>query len=173
MGKLSASRCFSMQGPGTPAPPTGLPLGEGRAKDALEQCDAAAICAGLSEKCFLAGRVKWMRDYSSAPMLERYLWVETAGLAHAEGWPTCIGQSTTRILSELAVMETLEPAIYGQEGARVLFFGTKTKIHPDKVWAPWEKVGWRSRYQATWEILERWADVAASHIAYRQRGNDD
>ena len=166
--KISASRCFSMQGAGTPAPPTGLPLGEGRAKDAIEQCDAAAICAGMSKKIFLAGRVKWMQDYASAAMLERFLWVEASGLASRERWPLCIGQTTLRTLSELAVAETLDPTRFRTEAAKVLWFGNSTKIDPDKVWRSWERV-WRSRYQAIYEILERWADISASHIKYRQR----
>ena len=171
MGKLSPSKTFSMQGPGVPEPPSGLPLGEGRAIDSLSQSDAAAICAGLSKRHYLAGRVLYAQDWSSCAELERYLWVEVAGLAAREKWTVCVGQETLRSLAGLAVAEIADPVRYGKEAARVAWFGRKLKMEEHKIWPIWERT-WRSRYQAVYSVLERWAGVAASHVAFKQRDED-
>jgi hypothetical protein len=157
-----------MQGATVPGPPDGTPLSESRLVDAFTQMDAAATCAGLPDKYFWAGRVRYGNDYSSAAPLERYLWLEVVDLANRERWQICIGQETLRALAGLAIAEALDPCRYNSEAARVAWFGRRLNFEPEKIWASWEKT-WRGRYQAIYEILERYCDVAASHVAYRQR----
>jgi len=172
MARLSPSHCFSLQGEQVQGPPDGLPGGEGRDNDALSQSDAAAICAGLWRKCYLAGRVYNGRDYSSIQRLESYLYVEAAGLAADEGWKMkgFVGVPVLRALSQLAVVEMLDPAPYKGhvgEAARVAWFGSHIKVKSDRVWPMWERT-WRKRYQALYQILERWVSVADGHVWHNQ-----
>jgi hypothetical protein len=104
--------------------------------------------------------------------LSLFLYQEAAGLAHREKWPVCHGQQTVRGLSELAVVEMAEPTLYGSEPARVAFFGDHINLNGEAVWRAWEKGGWRGRYQGVYEILERYTEVAASHVYHKQREDE-
>lgn len=130
---------------------------------------AAALCAGLHRKFYLAGRLRWTMDESVAMECEHYLWNEVARTAARENWVLAVGQETMRALAGLAVAEMLYPAKYGKELNRVKWFGKRIKLPEERVWPVWERT-WRGRYQqAAWAPLERWTEVAASHIDYRQR----
>ena len=163
-----------MQGAGTIGPPTGLPLGGGRTVDAVTQSDAAAICAGLRKKHFLAGRVRWLQDWSSCAELERFLWVEAAGIAHRENWIVSVGPRipVLRSLSELSVAELACPREYNSDAARVAWFGDQLEMDGPKIWRAWE-VRFRGYYQAIYSVVELWSDVSASHIKFKQRDDDD
>lgn len=171
MSKLSPSRVFAMQGARVPEPPQGLPLGGSRLADSFGPSDAAAVCAGLHPKFFYAGRVYWMQDWSSCVPLEAYLWVELAGLAAKERWAICIGQETLRGLAGLAIAELADPTKYGAEPARVAWFGKRLDLEGEKIWNSWEKI-WRPRYQAIYDVLLRWTDVAGSHAYFKQIEED-
>jgi len=148
-------------------------MGEGRSKDTLTQSDAAALCAGnLQRKCYLAGRLRWSLDLSVAAELEHYLWTEVTRTAAREKWILAIGQQTMRVLAGLAIAEMIHPVKYSHELCRVQFFGSGVKLPEDRVWKAWERT-WRGRYQsAAWIPLERWTEVAASHISFRQRDDE-
>ena len=170
MSKLSPSHCFSMQSEQVQGPPDGLPLGEGGSHDSMTQSDAAAICAGLMRKCYLAGRVFHGRDSSSIKRLEAELYVEAAGLAERERWTLCVGQTTLKGLSMMAVGEWLDPCYFRTEAAKVVYFGKHIKIAPSRVWPVWIRT-WRPRYVAVYQILERWGSIADGHVEWRQREN--
>jgi len=146
----------------------GLPLGEGRARDAWDSMQAAALCAGMQRRHYVAGRVRWMQDWSAAAELESLLWFKVAEVASRENWMLCIGQKTCRFLSELAVAEMLEPAKYGFEHKRVGWFAGQVKLESNRVWPVWERT-WRSRYQLAYSIIERWSEIALGHIWKKQQ----
>ena len=156
-----------MQGPGTIGPPTGLPLGGGRAKDAITPSDAAAMCIGIKRPHYLAARVRYGQDWSSCAELERWLWVEAAGIAHREKWVVCVGQETLRALAGLAVAEMADPVQYGSEPARVAWFGRRLDIEGPQIWRLWEK-RWRGRFQIVYSVLDRWTEIAASSVWHNQ-----
>ena len=170
MGKLSPEHCFSLQSEQVQGPPDGLPLGEGGSHVAITQSDAAAICAGLLRKFYLANRVYVGRHASSITRLEAYLYVEAAGLAERERWSMCVGQPTLKILSQLAIGEWLDPCMFRTEAAKVAFFGKRIKVAENRVWPIWTRT-WRPRYVAIYQILERWHGVAESHVEWSQRGD--
>jgi len=170
MGKLSVENCFSMQSEQVQGPPDGLPMGEGAGYDAITQSDAAGMCAGLRRKCFLAARVFAGRDASSIMRLEAYLYVDAAGLASRERWTLCVGQPTLKVLSQLAIGEWLDPAMFMSEAAKVAYFGSHIRVAEHRVWPMWIRT-WRPRYVAIYQILEVWHSVSESHVAWAQRGD--
>ena len=157
-----------MQSEQISAPPDGLPIGGGGSFDATTQSDAAAICAGLLRKFYLANRVYTGRDASSITRLEAYLFVEVAGLANRERWPIIVGGGVLKCLSQMAIGEWLDPCMFRTEAAKVLYFGRHIKIEESRVWPVWIRT-WRPKYVAVYEVLERWHGVADSHVAWRQR----
>ena len=170
MGKLSHLHCFSMQAEQVQGPPDGLPGGS-TSYEAWTQADAAALCAGLRRKYWLAGRLRWGMDKTVAMELEHYLWGEVAQTAAREKWILAIGQETMRALAGLAIAEMLDPVRYRQEGFRVEWFGRRIKLSKERVFPAWERC-WKWRYQgAAYAPLERWSDVCKSHIYHRQREN--
>ncbi len=170
--KLNHRRCFSMQGESTPEY-SGDPIGGGMSKDAYTQADAAAICAQLGRKYYLAGRLRFLIDKTVALELEHYLWSEVAGMAHRDKWILSVGQETMRALAGLAIAECLYPVVYGQDAHRLLWFGKRIKLSPEKIQPAWVRC-WRGRCEeAAGQPLLRWTDEAASQIYIRQkeRGN--
>jgi len=157
-----------MQSEQVQGPPDGIPIGEGGAHDAITQSDAAAICAGLRRKHYLAARVFAGRDASSITRLESELFVEVAGLAARERWTLHRGVPIMKTLSQLAVSEWLDPCMYRTEAAKVLYFGSHIKVDESRVWPMWTRT-WRPRYVAIYQILQRWCDVSDSHIEWKQR----
>jgi len=158
-----------MQGSSVPEY-SGDPIGAGISKDSYTQSDAAALCAGgMRRKHWLAGRCRWLMDATVAAELEHYLWSEVAGTAAREKWTLAIGQETMRALAGLAIAEMLYPAQYGQDAYRLLWFGKRIKISEEKIGPAWSRC-WKGRYEtAAWQPLERWSEVAASHLYFRQR----
>ena len=166
--QLNHRRCFSMQGESTPEY-SGDPIGAGMSKDSYTQADAAAICAQMGRKYWLAGRLRWLLDKTVALELEHYLWSEVAGKAHQDRWILSVGQETMRALAGLAIAEMLYPVEYGQDAHRLLWFGQRIKLSPEKIQPAWVRC-WRGRYEeAAWQPLVRWTEVAASHIYFRQK----
>ena len=162
-----------MQGPGVIGPPTGIPLGGGISKDAWTQALAAALAAGLARKYYLAARIRWTIDATCAMETEHYLWNDIAGTAHREGWTLAHGQETMRALGGLAIAEMLYPAKFGHDPQRLKWFGNRIKLPIERIEPAWNRT-WRGRYeQAAWQTLERWTDVAASHVSFKQRGDDE
>jgi hypothetical protein len=174
MTKIKAARVFSIQTAGTVGLPTGIPMGSGIAKDALTESDAAAICAGgLRRKHYLAARLRWCMDASTCTELSCFLHVEIAGTAARERWTLSTGVPVMKALADLAVMEMLDPVTYGQDAYRLKSFGDSIDLPINRIYPAWTRT-WRGRYQeAAWMPLERWSEIAASHIAYRQREPQD
>ena len=162
-----------MQGHKTPQY-TGDPIGSGGSKDSYTQADAAAMCAGhMHRKHWLAGRLRWLMDKTVAMELEHYLFSEVAGYAARENWVLVPKQPLMRALAGLAIAEVLFPVMYSQDVYRVEWYSRRTKIPRDRVFQSWERI-WRGRYQAAaWAPLERWSEVAAEHIYFRQREPQD
>lgn len=167
MGKLTPDRAYAMQGAGVPDNSDGIPIGNGGSPDSWTQSDAAALRAGLYDKYDLAALVYHQRYEEGITRLISYLYVEAAGLANREKWTLCYGQQTLKRLAELAVKELLDPARYNNEAARVAYFGRFMGLSDERIWSAWTRT-WRGRYQALYDILERWTGVAGSHIWHKQ-----
>ena len=172
MGKLSPSRCFALQNASIPAM-DGTPASEpNRTGDSWNASTAAALCAGMPPRYYLAAKVRFGQSWADCDALGRYLYVEAAGLAHHERWVVAIGQGTIRSLSELAVAEFADPARYGNDVARVIWFAGCVKLEEHRMWAVWDRT-WKSRYNQMYMILERWSDYASSHVWRKQIDESD
>ncbi len=162
-----------MLGPSVPGPPTGIPVPDDWTEKEWTQALAAALAAGLDRKYYYAARIRWTMDRTCCHEVEQLLWLDLRETATKRKWIMAVGQKTLRMLSELAVAEMLEPAVYGHEPQRIKYFASRVKLPQERILPSWEKV-WRGRYQEfAWAPLERWTEVAASHIDWRQQGEDD
>lgn len=135
-----------------------------RGVDALSASDAAACASGLERRLYLAARVRWCADATCVVELSRALWIDACGLAAERRWIVETGGERLRALAELAVLEMLEPRIYGSMAARLEFTGYK----PVEWWRTWQE-----RYVAIYDTLARWTDHAGAHMTARQEESDE
>ena len=152
----SGAHLFAIQGP-DPPPAPGHVSGSGHSGDSLDAAYGAALCAGMERRAYLAGRVRYLRDWSCALELSRALRARVERLARSERWP--LSDSELAGLSELAVAELADPCRWGRPEDR----------------ARWIDVGgreWAARYakpyQASWIIVSEWADWASRYVSWRQ-----
>ncbi len=152
----SGAHVFAIQGPDPPPAPD-CPPGSGHSGDSLDAALAAALCAGMERRAYLAGRVRYLRDWSCALELSRALRARVWRLARAERWP--LDSDDIAGLCELAVAELADPARWGRPEHRAR-------------WADISARDWQARYakryQAAWLILSDWADWAARYVSWRQ-----
>lgn len=137
-----------------PAPGGGIPE--------IDQMLAAALCAGMPRRWYLAARLKWCLDWSVANELEYMLWVEAAGIAAKEKWRIPTGKYYVRKMAGLAIAEVGDPARYSRPEhwhIKAQWLGTGKS----QWFGTWER-----RYNAIYEELDDWCSRAKSYLYRRQ-----
>lgn len=146
------------------------------------QVDAAALCAGLPEKHYYAGLLKWGVDQTVERNLVLYLLQAVAGIAGREKWTSRKGR--LEALCMLAVNELGHPERYTDAAhQRNLLFMRVDGSYP----APWETrlvflgqwdiqisksqwyAVWSKRYEAVFAMLDGWAGNAYRHVSRVQQ----
>lgn len=123
----------------------------------------AAACAGLPRRHNLAGRVRYLRDWSVGDELAVLLWFTACDLARRERWKLPPGKEYLRRLARCAVVELGDPRPF----LRVSLRYETTQIPK----ASWYRT-WQARYQQVYSEVHRWSDIAALHM-HRQLRDEE
>lgn len=143
----------------------------------VDQCDAAAICAGMPEEWYQAALYDCGNDTKARrDWLRIRLWMAAIERARARKWATTgatiEGREVTLVLSEIALDEFDDPKMVNDakwgRGAKNKSRWEKMAYRiPVKNKMEWYRK-WHSKYEDTFSILSGWRDNAHSFIRKAQ-----
>lgn len=119
-----------------------------------------AALAQLPRRYYLAGRVRYLQDWTVTEELSVLLWERSADFAQEHRWQLPRGKNYLWRLSRLAVAELAEPREFFRLSVRQEATGI-----PKSTWYR----TWQGRYQVVFGELSKWADIAALHLHHRLR----
>ena len=154
-----AWRAWSKLSPKT-ADLSGMPAG---GEPELPPEVVAAALAKLPRRYYLAGRVRYLKDWSVSEELATLLWIRCCTYASRENWQVPKGKQYVRRLARIAVAELADPREFKRVSVRQEASGIPR--------ATWYRT-WQGRYQTVYEELHRWSDIAALHLSRHLRSGD-
>lgn len=155
---------------GAQVPPM-VNMGGATGRPEIDQCDAAALCAGMPEEWIKAARYKWALDDTVRDWLRIRLWMAAMELAQRERWQTKRLKCKTDVtlaMAECVLDEVADPqlngAAWGNSRAKWRKIGGRFGVQSERAWHD----TWRDKYTALYNVFDDWSGRAYRHVQKSQ-----